>query len=46
MSEYVDIRINNLSLYSFRNYLISDIFGVFFQKMDLEIIQLYGLYQD
>ena len=29
MSEYVDIRINNLSLYLFRNYLKSDIFGFF-----------------
>lgn len=37
MSEYVDIKINSLSLYSFRNYLKSDIFGFFFQKMDLEI---------
>ncbi len=37
MSEYVDIKINSLSLYSFRNYLNSDIFGFFFQKMDLEI---------
>lgn len=35
MSEYVDIKIENLSMYSFRNYLESDIFGLFFSKHDL-----------
>ena len=37
MSEYADIRIKNLSLYSFRNYLDSSIVGLFFSKADLVI---------
>lgn len=37
MSEYANIRIKNLSLYSFRNYLDSSIVGLFFSKADLVI---------
>ena len=32
MSEYADITIKNLSLMSFRNYLVPDIVSLFFQK--------------
>lgn len=35
MSEYADIRIKNLSLYSFRNYLNGDVVSLFFSKNDL-----------
>ena len=35
MSEYADIRIKGLSLFSFRNYLIGDIVSLFFTKDDL-----------
>ena len=37
MSEYADIKIKSLSLYSFRNYLDSSIVGLFFSKDDLII---------
>ena len=37
MSEYADITIKNLSLMSFRNYLIPDIVSLFFSKTDLII---------
>ena len=38
MSEYADIYVKNLSLISFRNYLISDIVSLFFSKNDLTTI--------
>ncbi len=37
MSEYADIKIKNLTLYSFRNYLDSSIVGLLFSKSDLYI---------
>lgn len=37
MSEYAEIKIKNLSLCSFRNYLDSSIVGLFFSKGDLVI---------
>lgn len=37
MSEYADIRIKGLSLFSFRNYLIDDIVSLFFTKDDLMV---------
>lgn len=37
MSEYADIRIKNLTLYSFRNYLDSSVVGLLFSKNDLYI---------
>ena len=41
MSEYADICIKNLSLFSFRNYLNSDIVSLIFSKKDLAITQNY-----
>jgi hypothetical protein len=41
MSEYAEIKINYLSLYSFRNYLISDVVGLLFSKNDLIITPDY-----
>ena len=38
MSEYADILIKNLSLYSFRNYLDSRVVSLFFSEKDLCII--------
>lgn len=38
MSEYVDIKIRNLSICSFRNYVDDWIVGLFFSKRDLKII--------
>ena len=41
MSEYADICIKNLSLFSFRNYLNSDIVSLIFSKKDLAITPNY-----
>lgn len=38
MSEYADISIRKLSLYSFRNYLNSDIVSLFFSRNDLTVV--------
>lgn len=38
MSEYADIKIKNLTLYSFRNYLDCNVVSLFFSKKDLIII--------
>ena len=43
MSEYADITINNLSLMSFRNYLVPDIVSLFFSKSDLIITPNYRI---
>lgn len=37
MSEYAEIKIGKLSLYMFRNYLQSDIVGLFFSKSNLVV---------
>lgn len=37
MSEYADIYIKKLSLFSFRNYLIPDVVSLFFSKNDLVV---------
>ena len=37
MSEYVDIKVNKLSLWSFRNYLDDFIVGLLFSPLDLSI---------
>ena len=39
MSEYADIKIGNLSLFSFRNYLDPAIVSLFFSSKDLVINQ-------
>lgn len=41
MSEYADIKIKNLSLYWFRNYLKSDIVHLLFSKLDYRCIPDY-----
>ena len=41
MSEYADIYVKNLSLFSFRNYLNSDIVSLIFSKKDLSITPNY-----
>lgn len=41
MSEYVDIKIRNLSLYWFRNYLQPDIVHLLFSKLDYKCIPDY-----
>ena len=43
MSEYADITIKNLSLMSFRNYLVPDIVSLFFSKSDLIITPNYRI---
>ena len=42
MSEYADIKIRNLSLYSFRNYLQDDIVYFLFSKKDYVCIPNYN----
>ena len=37
MSEFADIRIKNLSLFEFRNYLRREIVELFFNKQDLVV---------
>ena len=41
MSEYADIKIKNLSLYWFRNYLKSDIVHLLFSILDYRCIPVY-----
>lgn len=41
MSEYADMAIRNLTLFSFKNYLVDDIITLFYSKKDLIIIPNY-----
>lgn len=41
MSEYAEMTIKNLTLFSFRNYLVDDIVTLFYSKKDLIIIPDY-----
>ena len=43
MSEYANIYVKNLSLFSFRNYLNSDIVSLIFSKKDLAITPNYKI---